>query len=162
MNYDNILQTLKITNNMNDDMLLDAQKSINRLETDLPNGLNSTSYTKPAATKEENSLDLPKAECSDSVLCNGRGYCYNVEVMSFCSCKANYTGRYCQLSDKNYETLNDFSSRLSEIITYNLVNNTDFSAPNAITNKEIEALNLGFNTDSIISAPTMCPKRNII
>ena len=50
LDFSNILQTLSITNNMNDDMLLDAQKSINRLETDLPNGLNPT-YSKPKAIK---------------------------------------------------------------------------------------------------------------
>ena len=124
----------------------DAQKSINRLETDLPRGLNST-YSKPQLILENNSIKLLKASCEDSVLCNGRGSCYNVEVVSFCQCNKGYTGRYCQLSDANYKTLNEYQSKLKSIINYKIVNNKNFKNPDVVSNKEIEAINLGFKTD---------------
>jgi len=146
LNYNNILQTLSITNNMNDDMILDAQKSINRLETDLPRGLNST-YSKPIIIGGKNTIEFKKASCLDSVLCNGRGSCYNVEVVSFCQCNKGYTGRYCQLSDANYKTLNEYQSKLKSIINYKIVNNKNFKNPDVVSNKEIEAINLGFKTD---------------
>lgn len=146
LNYDTILQTLSITNEMNDQMILDAQKSLNRLETDLPKGLNST-YTKPVVIKTANSIQIPKATCNDSELCNGRGYCYNVQLVSFCQCFKGYTGRYCQLTQTNYKSLLNYQKKLNDIINYNLFNGTDFTKQNAITSKEIEAINLGFNSD---------------
>lgn len=148
LDYNNILQTLTLNSDMNDDMILDAQKSINRLETDLPKGLNNTFVkAKAKGPKSNKTISRPKASCEDSSLCNGRGVCYTVEVMTYCSCNKGFTGRYCQLTEENYKTLVEYQSKLSSIITYNLINNTNFEKPNAVTEKDIEAINLGFNTD---------------
>jgi hypothetical protein len=147
LNYKEILQTLSIVNNMNDDNILDAQKAINRLETDLPNTFNSN-FTKPITVKEGSKIKLNKATCTDAEFCNGRGYCYNVEVLSYCTCFKDYTGRFCQLSKINANTLKEYQSKLNTITTYNLITNKNYNIPNAITNKEIEAINLGFTTEN--------------
>lgn len=146
-NYTNILQTLTINNEMSDEMILDAQKSLSKLETDLPLVIDTT-FSKSNVTLNANgTVSINPAECNDANYCNNRGTCYVVNLIPFCKCNIGFKGRFCQITESNYNVLVDYSRNLSQIAYYNLYNNTNFTIPNSLSSELIQKIYLQINTN---------------
>lgn len=144
-NYTTILQTLSINNGMSKEMLLDAQKTLSRLETDLPVALNPI-YNKTKVQYSPNGeISILTPKCEDKSYCNNRGVCFIVGMLPYCRCKSPFKGRFCQISEYNLKVLEEYSKNISQITYYNLFNNTNFSIPNALSDQIIENIYLEFN-----------------
>ena len=146
-NYNNILQTLTINNGMSMDMILDAQKSLSKLETDLPYQLNTTSFKPSLSYNANGTINVLPPTCDENSYCNNRGFCYVVAAISYCKCKNGFKGKFCQISEINLKYLNEYSKNLSDVVYYKIYNNTNFTNSDAISKDLIENIYLEFDTN---------------
>lgn len=146
-NYTNILQTLSINNEMSNEMILDAQKSLSKLETDLPIVINTSFSMSKLALNLNGTVTFNQAECNDADYCNNRGTCYVVNFIPFCKCNKGFKGRFCQITELNFNVLADYSKNLSQIAYYNLYNNTNFTIPNSLSGEILQKIYLEINTN---------------
>jgi len=146
-NYTNILQTLSINNEMSNESILDAQKSLSRLQTDLPVPKDSSFTKLNLALNTNGTVSLIQAECNDANYCNNRGTCYVIKYLPFCKCNSEFKGRFCQITETNYMVLADYSKNLSQITYYNLYNNTNFTIPNSLSSEVLQKIQLEITTN---------------
>ncbi len=147
LDYSTTLQTLTINSEMNSDMILNAQKSLKELETDLPFAINTTFVSSNTKFNSNGTISLSPPSCTDTEYCNRRGVCYIIDLVPFCKCKPEFKGRFCQITKNNYDTLAKYSKNLSQISNYNLYNKTNFDKPNSISIELIQTVFFEFETN---------------
>lgn len=150
LNYTTILQTLSLNSDMSDAMLLDAQKSISELETDLPYNINTT-FIKPKVIYSSNgTLAIGQTTCDGSTLCNNRGGCFISNSFAFCKCKTGFTGKYCQISETNFKTWEIYSNNISKIADYNFYNFTGKNNIEQISDLAFKRVGLEFESSLLM------------
>ncbi len=187
LDYNNILSTMDLNDQITNQQLLDRVKVLNDLQSDLKdyslgsltttnqnntsenNFNNSTNGSSNSTSNIDQSTILPNGKqvvqvtpsCdNDHNHCNNRGVCYSIDINLFCQCFNGYKGDNCQLNLNNSITWIDTQSKMLDMFNYRLSNYTTFQVDSSL----IQSVTTLFNsTSNLISNVTdLIPFQNIM